>query len=285
VRYARQSVEFADRSKDWAQEFTKRTALADALHQAGELAQAEEWFRQAEALQRKRQPHYRYLYSVRGFQFCDLLLAQGQVQEVLERYQKFVEWRLPSDSLLSRGLEELSAGRAYVLAALAGFPPRGGIKGGVILANAKTSPSIHHEQTGFRQLNLQRGETSPSVPLQRGKPRSIPPLRGDTGGCLEQAAYYLNEAVAGLREAGDQEFIARGLFARAFYYRLQQQFSQAWDDLEQAREIAERGDMKLWLVDYHLETARVISDQLAVGSLRSPVSNSQSAVGGGLRCW
>jgi len=279
VRYARQSVEFADRSKDWAQEFTKRTALADALHQTGELAQAEEWFRQAEAMQGKRQPHYRYLYSLQGFQFCDLLLAQGQVQEVLERAKQTLEWAIAEKFLLDIALDKLSLGRAYVLAALAGFPPRGGIKGGVTLPNAKTSPSIPPDQTGFRQLNLQRGETSPSVPLQRGKPRSIPPLRGDTGGCLEQAADYLNQAVTGLREAGQYQELPRGLFARAFYYRLQQQFSQAWEDLDEAREIAERGDMGLWLVDYHLEAGRVISDQLAVGSLQSPVGSSQSAVG------
>ena len=29
------------------------------------------------------------------------------------------------------------------------------------------------------------------------------------------------------------------------------------DDLEEVREIAERGEMKLWLCDYHLESARL----------------------------
>ncbi len=64
-------------------------------------------------------------------------------------------------------------------------------------------------------------------------------------------------AVAGLRESGDQDILPLALFARAFCYRIQNQFPQAWDDLEEAREIAERGSMKLWLVDYHLEAVRL----------------------------
>jgi hypothetical protein len=36
---------------------------------------------------------------------------------------------------------------------------------------------------------------------------------------------------------------------------------QAWRDLEEAREIAERGGMKLWLADYHLERARLAQSE------------------------
>ena len=82
-------------------------------------------------------------------------------------------------------------------------------------------------------------------------------MKGDLGGCLVQAADYLNQAVAGLREAGAQEFIVRGLLARAALYRAQGEFAKAWEDLEEAREIAERGEMNLHLVDYHLEACRV----------------------------
>ncbi len=220
---ARQSVDFADRSGDDFEKECDRTVLADALHQAGKLAQAEDWFRQAEAMQQQRQREYRYLYSMQGFQFCDLLLAQGKAQEVLERYEKFVEWRLPGDSLLSRALEELSAGRAHLLEAMS-------------------------------------EEQRPST--------------------LLRAQGYLNQAVTGLREAGQQDDLPRGLFARAFYYRVQNQFPQAWNDLAEAREIAERGDMELWLVDYHLEAGRVVSSQLSVASQQSSVGSWQVIVDG-----
>ncbi|KAA0230459.1 hypothetical protein EDS67_06010 [candidate division KSB1 bacterium] len=74
---------------------------------------------------------------------------------------------------------------------------------------------------------------------------------------LSEAEGYLQQAVAGLREAGAQEFITRGLFARAACDRAQNEFALAWADLEEAREIAERGEMKLLLADYHLEACRL----------------------------
>ncbi len=39
------------------------------------------------------------------------------------------------------------------------------------------------------------------------------------------------------------------------------EFSLARADLEEAREIAERGSMNLFLADYHLESARLCRDQ------------------------
>jgi tetratricopeptide (TPR) repeat protein len=114
VSSARQSVDFADRSGEWDQ-MIWRTALADALHQVGELAQAEDWFREAEAMQGKRQPEYHYLYSLQGFQFCDLLLSKGQVREVLERAKQTLEWAKEAKaSLLTHALDKLSLGRAYL---------------------------------------------------------------------------------------------------------------------------------------------------------------------------
>ena len=75
VRHAEQSVQTAHRSKDESAIMLMRTTHADALHHAGRAAEAGERFREAEALQRKRTPKYRFLYSVQGFQFCDFLMA------------------------------------------------------------------------------------------------------------------------------------------------------------------------------------------------------------------
>ena len=57
------------------QRMGKRTTLADALHQAGQNDGAEALFREAEAMQAEQQPDYPLLYSLRGFLYCDLLLA------------------------------------------------------------------------------------------------------------------------------------------------------------------------------------------------------------------
>jgi tetratricopeptide (TPR) repeat protein len=203
VDYARQSINFADRSGDDSQSCDKRTTLADALHQAGELQETENLLRKAEAMQKKSALNRPYLYSLRGFRFCDLLLSQGQYQEVQKRFKKVVEWRLPSDSLLSIALENLSAGRAFLL------------------------------QATDRPLAA-------------------------TGQYFDQARDYLQQAVAGLRESGREDILPRGLLARAAFYRSQNEFALAWADLEEAQEIAERGEMKLFLADYHLEAGRLV---------------------------
>ncbi|MCI0552831.1 MAG: hypothetical protein L0287_17920, partial [Anaerolineae bacterium] len=125
----------------------------------------------------------------------------------------FVEWRLPSDSLLDIALENLSAGRAFLMQALA----------------------------------------EGSAPSPRAS-------------AFNQARDYLQQAVAGLREAGQQDDLPRGLFARAACYRAQNEFAPAWADLEEAREIAERGEMKLHLADYHLEACRLCLAENSVGA-------------------
>jgi tetratricopeptide (TPR) repeat protein len=63
---AEQSVEYADQSGDAFDPMLIRTALADALHQAGERARAEELFQEAERMQAERQPEYPRLYSLRA---------------------------------------------------------------------------------------------------------------------------------------------------------------------------------------------------------------------------
>jgi tetratricopeptide (TPR) repeat protein len=53
VQFAEKSVDFAERSGDAFQRMSQRTTLADALHQAGRLAEAEVLFDEAEEIQKK----------------------------------------------------------------------------------------------------------------------------------------------------------------------------------------------------------------------------------------
>ena len=116
---AKQTVDFADRSGDAFMRMAARTYLADALHQAGRASDAQGLFQGAELVQKERQPEYPLLYSVQGYQYCDLLLARGDHQDVIVRAKKMFEWRLPGDSLLGIALDHLSLGRAHLLAARA----------------------------------------------------------------------------------------------------------------------------------------------------------------------
>ncbi|MBT3878677.1 MAG: hypothetical protein HOI47_19760 [Candidatus Scalindua sp.] len=77
-----------------------------------------------------------------------------------------------------------------------------------------------------------------------------------------EAEDYLGQAVDGLREAGQQQYLPWGLLARTTLSRYQKDFPKSWVDLDEAREIAEYGQMRLHLTDYHLEACRNIRDQL-----------------------
>jgi tetratricopeptide (TPR) repeat protein len=63
--------------------------------------------------------------------------------------------------------------------------------------------------------------------------------------------------VDGLRQAGSQDHLPRGLLARAELYRVKGEFDKAQQDIEEAMTIAERGEMGLHQADSHLEYARL----------------------------
>ena len=213
LEHAQQSVDLADRSGDGFQRRTKRTTLADGLHQAGRLTEAEAAFREAEEMQKENQPQSPLLYSLRGFQCCDLLLGQGQYREVQGRAGQTLEWVTTQNWLLDIALNHLSLGRAHLLQA----------------RQEGTGPSaefIPSEAEGLR--------TS-----------------------FAQAAVHLERAVDGLRQAGTQHELPRGLLARAELRRVTGSLDRARADLEEALSIATRGGMRLHEADCHLEYARL----------------------------
>ena len=225
VNYGAQSVSFADRSGDGFQMESKRTTHAHALHQSGENKAAEKLFREAEAMQKKRRPEYPYLFSLRGFNFCKLLLSMGKYQIVLEQARTTLNQMQndPNAPLLTIVVDKLTIGKALLQESL----------------DTSGSP---------RTSTSEASVLSTSTPLSTG---------------LVEAEDYLNQAVDGLREAGDQQYLPLGLFARATLLRHLKAFPKAWADLSEALEIATYGQMPLHLTNYHLEAARLIQAQLA----------------------
>ena len=88
---AKQSVAHADRGGDEFQMMAIRTTHADVVHAAGRRDEAEA-FADAERRQKKRKPDYPLLYSVQGYRYCDLLLAEGDCVAVRERAAQTLEW-------------------------------------------------------------------------------------------------------------------------------------------------------------------------------------------------
>ena len=217
VAAGKESVELADRSGDAFQRMANRTTLADALHQSGRWEESAAAFREAEAMQAEQHPVNPRLYSVQGYQYCDLLLGRTEpedgagleevraryrkaCEEVRERASRAIEIARRNKLLLDMALDHLSLGRAH-------------------LGLALTGPAA---------------------------PRDFRP-----------AAEHLERAVDGLRQAGTENHLPRGLLARAALRRLASDFSAAAADLSEAQEIAERGSMRLHEADAHLEWTRL----------------------------
>jgi tetratricopeptide (TPR) repeat protein len=160
VGYGRRSTEYADKTGDGLQRRSKRTTLADALHQAGEVAEAKRLFEEAERMQRENQPQYQHLYSVWGYRYCDLLVSLGEYGAVKER------------------------GR-YALA--------------VVIKGTRTLLDI-----ALNKLSVGSCFAGASEDLDG-------PAREES---LGEARRWLDEAVEGLRKAGQQQELPRGLLAR-----------------------------------------------------------------------
>ena len=73
----------------------------------------------------------------------------------------------------------------------------------------------------------------------------------------QAATSLLNEAVDGLRGAGQNEQVPLALLARAAFRRAVGDWASAARDLDEAQEIAEPGPMRLYLCDCALERTRL----------------------------
>ncbi|MEL7354346.1 MAG: TIR domain-containing protein [Cyanobacteria bacterium P01_A01_bin.116] len=258
VRVGEQAVELSDRSGDSFGRMSNRITLADALHQSGRLQGSLLAFHEAEVLQAERQPEYLLLYSLQGFQYCDLLLERGGLElggagsigqsaavpeadsdevslcltrcgEVRQRAEKTLEWVTGSGSLYE-GLDNLTLGRTYLLEAT--------------LRNGNPVEAVTAE--GLLSLLL-------------------------------QAQQHLDQSVSLLRQSGTMHYIPRGLLARAALARVSSQLivdqspltkedylEKANRDLTEVEQIAGRGNMLIFQIEAALKRCRlalVLADQ------------------------
>ncbi len=217
-KYGAQSAYLAGRSKVSGEIEINHCTHAHALHQAGKNKAAEKLFTKAERMQKRRKhvPEGSYLYSLRGFEFCELLLSMGKYKEVQMRAQRSIEIAESGNSLFDAPLARLTMGKALMLKSL----------------------------------------DSNSSDFSKSKD-------------------YFNQAVDGLRQAGSQDYLPLGLLARANVFRLKNDFISSWADLDEVEEIAEYGQMRLYLTDYHLEACRNIQAQIADNSCFEIIENGE----------
>jgi tetratricopeptide (TPR) repeat protein len=312
VRVAEQSIELADRSGDGFQRMARRTKVAEALHQAGRLSASWTAFREAEALQAEDQPQYPQLYSIGGFQYCDLLLEPGlrsgaastigadeaavagdegepsarleQCQEVRERaeYGLDLSTRFLGKGLglLDIGLDHLTLGRTWLLEATLHSQSTNGDAAKTQLSTSPTSP------------NPPTSPNSPAHPTLREAAiasTTHPPAHPST--LLQTATHHLNHSVSLLRQAGAQHRIPLGLLARAALRRTQAEFKTqnskldtqnsltlAHRDLTEVEQIAGRSGMLPFLVDAALERCRLALVQGNIPQAREKLAEAKALV-------
>ncbi|MEY2631817.1 MAG: hypothetical protein RIR00_471 [Pseudomonadota bacterium] len=276
VSDGRAALDHAERSGDAFYRMTTRTALADALHQHGqpasaEFQEAEKVFQAAEALQAEHQPQYPLLYSVRGFQYCDLLLAEAERAAWCGG-----EFICPCASSSSVGLApgpaawcrgELvrpgteDASRANKFAPTAVLQSCAAVKARAAQALAWAEIHLGPLDIALDHLTLAR------CALYAGLIQGQPPD--------PVAQAHAEQALAGLRAAGSQHHIPRGLLTRAWLRASLNDPAGAQADLDEAQRIAERGNMKLHQADIALHRARLFADRDALTKARTLIKECE----------
>ncbi|MCL4206238.1 MAG: hypothetical protein KJ000_27455 [Pirellulaceae bacterium] len=269
VHDAEQSVAFADLGKDEFWRLAARTALADALHQAGRSGEALALFREAEQMQAQWQPQYPLLYSLRGFRYCDLLLADAeraawQCSHHAPRDDggRTKDSPLVRDDLAgeggARGRVHLAERDGYIAACDAvierAMQTRRWAK-----QNSVSLLDIALQHLTLGRAGLYRAILDVGESLRDSQPVSESPD-------LVTAQRHLDAALTGVRRAGTQEFIVRGLLTHAWLRFLLGEVDGARAELDEAWEIAERGPMPLHIADIHLHRARLFRDQDALAA-------------------
>jgi hypothetical protein len=118
VATAEKSVAHADLASDEFEMIRDQTIFASALHAAGRRKEAAQAFAAAEKRQEKWQPKDPLLYSVRGFRYCDLLLAEDNHTAARDRATKTIVIARRNSWLLDIALDSLTLGRAHLGLAL-----------------------------------------------------------------------------------------------------------------------------------------------------------------------
>jgi cellulose biosynthesis protein BcsQ len=236
---AEESVAYADLSGDRFLSGQTGGTHADALHQAGRRAEAEVRFRDAEQIQAERQPDYPLMYALQGFRYCDLLLTEVERaawQTILQLETRNSELETASASCRSvskRALQTLQWSKETYSSLL--------------------TIALDHLTLGRARLYAVILDFSLSLPGRLLREDPVPVE-------ISLAWKELDDAVLGLRRAGTQDHLPRGLLTRAWRRSLtgtRTGAESAQTDLDEAWEIAERGPMKLFMADIHLYRARL----------------------------
>jgi hypothetical protein len=230
VDAARLSVTYADRSGDAFQQMACRNTLADALHQAGRLTEAQSLFEDAEDRQAAREPKYPLLLSLGSFRYCELLLASAE----RAAWQRCLRVPLTTCTAACDTVSDRADGAQRAWKEI--FPGEPSL-----LDRALDSLTL-------TRAMLYKADSASSIP--------------------RSAVDHIIAAVDGFRAAGRADYLPRGLLTRAWLQCLSGNEQGCRVDLAEAWEIAERGPMPLFQADILLYRARLFHDRGALAEAR-----------------
>jgi tetratricopeptide (TPR) repeat protein len=231
VEDARQAITHADQSRDVGLRVLIRTTAAEAWHQSGQRDKAGMLFAEAEQMQKYFQPDFNLLYSLQGFRYCDWLMAPTEcaAYQALLRAPDILHASKPS------GQDDPARICAEVER-----------RGTTTLMWGKQFASLLSmalEHLTLARVGLMRAMLAHPLPQPS---LSLP---------------HVTAAVAGLRNAGMMDHLAKGLLTAALYHFVRGEPDAARARLAEAQQIAERGPMPLYLADVHLHRARFFRDK------------------------
>ena len=192
-------------------------------------------------MQTEHQPEYPWLFSLRGFQYCDLLLSGAEC----------AAWRCQLVFSLQAAPSQLSIadrGRQTELQQACNH----------VTERATQTLELAERHSNLLSIALDHLTLGRAVlywALLSQSDISVPESR---------VTVHLTAAVDGLRQAGTMDQLPRGLLTRAWQRQVMGDASGAAADLDEVWEIAERGSMPLYQADILLTRARLFfRDNLA----------------------
>lgn len=232
---AEESIKYADLSRDTFMRMVSRATSGCALHQTGRHDNAFRAFVDAEQLlHADGSAPSRFLYSVRGFMYCELLLSD------VER-AAWETW------LTCLPLRKAGTGRCATNQRRTGEP-------------TEDATPLHAVLT--RVLETMQTATKSNSLLAIG----LDYLTRAQAGFYERQLWGtkrlmsnddINVAVDTLRASNRNDYLPRALLTRSWMRMADglREIGGAVRDLDEAWEIAERGSMKLFMADIHLYRA------------------------------
>ena len=245
VKDAEQSVNYVDRSSPLFQRVGRRANYADALHQTGRRKEAKVHFAEAELMQAEVRPENPLLYSLGGFQYCELLMTRVESAAWRQMLDYDDSFPLPKQDFWSSVSHRAAQSLEWALTT-----------GSLV--------DIARDRLTLSRVRLYRVMLSQEVRRFYDSELST----------------TLEEVVNGLRRAGQMDELPRGLLTRSwlrFLGGIRTGRGSTHEDLDEAWEVSERGPMRLHMADIHLYRARLFFREKEEYPWESPESDLKAA--------